>query len=137
MRKVYWIILKNKLKYPLKDWRRVAVFAVIFITVILYGMTIPKAVFCSIPSCPQSEWITLHWDFCPTCSLKISDYLVGVIYYAILPANLLDYFTKSPDIIVLDILLLVQIFYWYLFSYVIVWVYDKVLRKLKSKKPKL
>jgi hypothetical protein len=137
MRKVYWIILKNKLKYPLKDWRRVAVFAVIFITVILYGMMTPKAVFCNIPSCPQSEWITLHWDFCPTCSLEISDYLIGVIYYAILPASLLDYFIKSPDIIVLDILLLVQIFYWYLLSYLIVWAYDKILQKLKSKKPKL
>jgi hypothetical protein len=137
MRKVYWIILKNKLKYPLKDWRKIAVFAVIFITVILYGMMTPKAVFCNIPSCPQSEWITLHWDFCPTCSLEISDYLISVIYYAILPANLLDYFIKSPDIIVLDILLLVQIFYWYLLSYLIVWAYDKILQKLKSKKPKL
>jgi len=137
MRKVYWIILKNKLKYPLKDWRRIAVFAVIFITVILYGMTIPKAVFCNIPSCPQSEWITPQWNFCPICSLKISDYLIGVIYYAILPANLLDYFTKSPDIIVLDLLLLAQIFYWYLLSCLIVWAYDKILRKFKSKKPQL
>jgi len=137
MRKVYWIILKNKLKYPLKDWRRIAVFAVIFITVILYGMTIPKTVFCSTPSCPQPEWITLQWNFCPTCSLKISDYLIGVIYYAILPANLLDYFTESPDIIVLDLLLLAQIFYWYLLSCLIVWAYNKILRKFKSKKPQL
>jgi hypothetical protein len=135
--KVYWIILKNKLKYPLKDWRKILVFAVIFIAVIIYGMTIPKAVFCDIPPCPESEWITLHWNFCPTCSLKFSDYLIGIIYYTILPANLLEYFTKQPDIIILDILLLIQIIYWYLLSYLIVWTYDKILQKLNKKKSKL
>ena len=137
MRKVYWTILKNKLKYPLKDWRKIVVFAVIFITVTLYGITIPKTALCNIPSCPKSEWISIPWEFCPICSLRISDYLIGVIYYAALPASLLDYFIESPDIITLILLLLTQIIYWYLLSYLIVWTYDKILQKLNKKKSKL
>jgi hypothetical protein len=138
MRKVYWIIFKNNTKRYFKDWRKIAVFFIIFILVFFYALSFPKVVLCAIPACSQSEWINLHWKFCPTCYLTISDYISGIIYYTIFPMNLLDYyFTKSTDALALTFFLVIQVLYWYLLSCLIVWIYDRLWRTLKSKNSKL
>ena len=137
MRRIYWIIFKNKLKYSLEDWRNVAVFSIIFLIVFLYGLTIPKIARCIIPTCPQSEWINLPWRYCPICSLTLSDYLSGLIYHAILPISLIDYFVKTPDLVLLALMLVLQVLYWYMLSCIIVWIYDRFSQKFKRKVSKL
>lgn len=138
MRKVYWIIFKNNAKRYFKDWRKIAVFFIIFILVLFYALSFPKVVHCAIPTCSQSEWINLPWKFCPVCSLELSDYFSGIIYYMIFPMNLLDYyFTKSTDTLTLAFFLIIQVLYWYLLSCLVVWTYDRLWQTLKSKNSKL
>lgn len=138
MRKVYWIIFKNNTKRYFKDWRKIAVFFIIFMLVLFYALSFPKVVLCAIPTCPQSEWINIPWKFCPTCYLTIPDYLIGIIYYIIFSMNLLDYyFTRSTDSLMQAFLLVIQVLYWYLLSCLIVWIYDRLWQRLKSKNSKL
>jgi len=122
-----------KLKQFLKpDWRKIAIFVIIFLLTFLYGVLTSGPVYgCALIRCKQ---VNLPWRPCPICSMETSDYLNGIIYYTVFPVSLLDYtLTKPPDFIASVFLSAIQFFYWYFLSCLAIWFYDK-FKNMKVKK---
>jgi len=112
------------------DWRRIVIFLVL--TTIFFVDNFYSSMSrhpCPLPLC--SNPISLPWRSCPVCSIRFSDYLSGIIYYAIYPSVLLYYFPSISSLTV--ILLAIQLIYFYFLSCLIIWIYDKKFKKVKKK----
>lgn len=116
------------------DRRKIVTFVIIFIIAFLYGSLFWIPAPCPLPRCPSSQWVKLPWYLCEICRTPTAyDYLNGISYIIAFPTSLIEInLTGFLFSILLIPLIIIQFFYWYLLSCVIVWIYDKFRKKNKK-----
>jgi hypothetical protein len=126
MRNIYWLLKKRSFEQFLTPNRvKLIALTVVLFSTISFSLLLPRVYSCPIPRCPNEEWVTFPWKVCPSCSIGASDYVFGLIYYAIFPFSFSEMYGASLDIFMSFFLLSAQLLYWYLIICCIAWLYGK------------
>jgi hypothetical protein len=110
-------------------WKKILIFTALIVVYgyILFLVNSVKELYlhgvpgCALPLCTNS--VGLPWYPCPTC-LSLYDYLYLFVY---LPSYVISTFDINNILLIPSVI--VNLFYLYLISCLIVWIYNKIKKK--------